>query len=335
MSSILSKAKLGSLAGGRPPAAVEITPEGVLAAALPGPGQAPVYAFQALPAGAILPGIGEPNLRAPEAVAAAIRSTLGQLPLRTRSVTLILPDTVVRVFVLDFDSLPGKAAEAYSVLRFRLRKMVPFDVEDAGLSYQVLVESKTECKVLAAVLPAPILAEYEAVVHAAGYEPGAVLPSSLAVLQAIDSMEAVLIANLSPIALTTSISSGQDLLLYRTLDLPADPGLRLQEVQRGIAVAAAYYEDKLGVRPRRIYYAGDDGTADSGPESFARQIADPDLPYLHLTGQDLTGQDLTGQDLTDRELTVVELVSRPETGAVTALGNTNIAGVVGALAGAR
>jgi type IV pilus assembly protein PilM len=62
-------------------------------------------------------------------------------------------------------------------------------------------------------------------------------------------MEAVLIANLSPLALTTSITNGQDLLLYRTLDLPEDPNLRLQEVQRGIAVAAAYYEDKLGVVP--------------------------------------------------------------------------------------
>ena len=51
---------------------------------------------------------------------------------------MVLPDTVVRVFVLDFDTLPAKAAEAIPVLRFRLRKMVPFDVEHAGVSYQVL-----------------------------------------------------------------------------------------------------------------------------------------------------------------------------------------------------
>ena len=52
--------------------------------------------------------------------------------------TLIVPDTAVRVFVMDFDSLPAKAAEALPVLRIRLRKMVPFDVEKAGVSYQVL-----------------------------------------------------------------------------------------------------------------------------------------------------------------------------------------------------
>jgi type IV pilus assembly protein PilM len=313
MSSILSKASYQ--ASGRPPAAVEVAPEGVLAAALPGPGQAPVYAFQSLPSGAVMPGIGEPNLRVPEAVVAAIRSTLGQVSPRTRSVTLVLPDTVVRVFVLDFDSLPAKPAEAYPVLRFRLRKMVPFDVEHAGVSYQVLVESKNECKVLAAVMPGPVLAEYEAAVRAAGYEPGAVLPSSLASLEAIDSMEALLIANLSPLALTTCITNGQDLLLYRTLDLPPDPNLRLQEVQRGIAVAAAYYEDKLGACPRQLHYAGSYGT--------------------EFGGAIYSGVDAFALWLDDPELTVVDLAPRPETGAVTALGPTSIAGVAGALAGAR
>ena len=310
MNSLLSKAKLGTQPAARPPAAVEITPEGVLAAAIPAPGQPPVYAFQPLPPGALLPGIGEPNLRLPDLVAGAIRTALDEVSPRTRAVTLIIPDTVVRVFVLDFDSLPAKPAEAFSVLRFRLRKMVPFDVEHAGLSYQVLVEKKDEVKVLAAVLPGPVLAEYEAAVRAAGYEPGAVLPSSLAALAAVDSLEAVLVANLSPLAITTLISNGQDLLLYRTLDLPDDPALSLDEVRRGVAVAAAYYEDKLGARPLQIHFAGSTGPNGDGAQSFALWLDDP-------------------------ELDVVDLAARPATGAVTALGAASIAGVAGALAGVR
>ena len=308
MNSILSKT--GSQIGARPPAAVELSPQGVLGAASPGPGKPPVYAFEPLPQGALIPGIGEHNLRAPELVANAMRAALGQVSPRTRSVTLVVPDTVVRVFVLDFDSLPGKAAEAIPVLRFRLRKMVPFDVEHAGLSYQVLVETKSECKVLAAVIPGPILQEYEAAVRMAGFEPGAVLPTSLAALGAIDSAEPVLAANLGALALTTSVTQGQDLLLYRTLDLPEEPTQRLAEVQRGIAVAAAYYEDKLGVRPRLLYYAGIGAGGNSSAEDFARWIDDP-------------------------ELTVADLAPLPETGAATPLGNLmSLAGVVGALAGA-
>jgi type IV pilus assembly protein PilM len=307
--SILSKAKFASQLGARPPAAVELSPQGVLAAASPGPGQLPVYAFEPLPAGAIVPGIGEQNLRAPEVVANAIRAALGQVSPRTRAVTLVLPDTVVRVFFLDFDSLPAKAAEVIPVLRFRLRKMVPFEVEHAGVSYQMLVENKSECKVLAAVLPGPVLAEYEAAVREAGYEPGAVLPTSLAALGAIDSPEPVLAANLSATALTTSITNDQDLLLYRTLDLPEEPGPRLAEVRRGVSVAAAYFEDKLGARPRQLYYAGIGAGGNSAAEDFASWINDP-------------------------EMTVVDLAPRPETGAATSLGHlVTLAGVTGALAG--
>ena len=296
--------------GARPPAAVELSPQGVLAAAVPVAGQQPVYAFEPLPAGALVPGIGEPNLRAPERVANAIRTALDQVSPRSRAVTLVLPDTVVRVFFLDFDSLPAKAAEAMPILRFRLRKMVPFDVEHAGVSYQVLTENASECKVLAAVIPGAVLAEYEAAVRDAGYEPGAVLPTSLAALGAIDSPEPVMAANLSAAALTTSITTGEDLLLYRTLDLPEDPGQRLEEVQRGVSVAAAYYEDKLGARPRLLYYAGIGAGGNSTAEDFARWISDSGL-------------------------TVVDLAPRPETGAATPLGNlVTLAGVTGALAGA-
>ncbi len=149
MPSIINKIRTSSQPGGRPPAAVEVAPEGVLAAARSSAlsrrsksesGQRQVYAFVPLPSGALVPGIEEPNLRAPDAVAAAIRSALAEVSPRSRAVTLVLPDTLVRVFVLDFDSLPAKASEAIPVVRFRLRKMVPFDVEHAGVSYQVLAQ---------------------------------------------------------------------------------------------------------------------------------------------------------------------------------------------------
>jgi len=304
-----SKAQLvkqfGVRPGSRPPVAVEVMPEGVLAAASPAPGGQPTYAFEALPDWAISPSIGEPNLRAPELVAEAIRTALGQVSARGRSVTLVLPDATVRVFVLDFDALPANQAEALPVLRFRLRKMVPFDVEHAGLSYQILTESKSEVKVLAAVLPGAILAEYEGAVRAAGYEPGAVLPSSLAALATIDSLEAVLVANLTHQTLTTAITNGHDLLLYRTLDLPDDAEQKLLEVKRGIAVAAAFFEDKLGARPMKLHYAGSFGS-----EVFASAVR-------------------------DQELAVLQLVERPETGAVTSLGDASLAGIAGALAGTR
>jgi type IV pilus assembly protein PilM len=281
-----------------------LSAEGVLGAALDPSGGDAVYAFAQLPAGALVPGIAEHNIHSAEAVATAIRSALSGVPMRSRAITLILPDSAVRVFMLDFDSFPSRPTEVLPVLRLRMRKMVPFEVEHAGIGYQVLSQSETTVKVLAAIIPAPVLAEYEGAARAAGYEPGAVLPSSLAALEVIDSMEAVLVANLSPLALTTSITNGGDLLLHRTLDLPEDPRQRLAEIQRGIAVAAAFYEDALRAPAREIHYAGSYNSRE-----FEQWISGLDLG-------------------------VVDLVPRT-TGAVNSFGQASIAGAAGALAGAR
>ncbi|MGD0912654.1 MAG: hypothetical protein ABR928_12205 [Terracidiphilus sp.] len=305
MSSILDRAaKIKTQPGARPPAAVEISPEGVLAAALSAAGGAPAYAFVPLPVDTVTPSVDAANLHAPEAVSAAIRSALDQVSPRSRVATLVVPDAVVRVFMLDFDTLPPKSAEALPVMRFRLRKTVPFDVEQAGVSYQILSQTKDQCKVLAAIIPGPVLAEYEAVVRAAGYEPGAVLPSSLAAIETVDAMEAVLAANLSSRGITTLISNGQELLLYRNLDLPEDAGERAREIARTIAVATAYYEDRLGAMPTKLYYTGNREAAE-----FSTWLGETELP-------------------------VIELASKPQSGAMTSLGEGSIAGVTGALAGA-
>ncbi|HWA96433.1 MAG TPA: hypothetical protein VG844_17685 [Terracidiphilus sp.] len=298
-------AKLTAQFAARPPAAVEVTPEGVLAAALPGKGEAPVYAFAPLPQGAVIPGIAETNLHQPSAVAQAIETALGNVSPRTRAVSLVVPDTATRVFVLDFDSLPAKSSEALPILRFRLRKMAPFDVEHAGLSYQVLSETKSECRVLATLIPGSVLEEYEAAVRAADYEPGAVLPSSLAALAALGEPGPALTACLSDTSLTTAITRGDDLLLFRTLNLPEDPGQRLAEVQRDIAVAAAYYEDKLLERPQRLHYAG---MGDA--RAFAGWTA-------------------------ETEFEIVDLTPRPATGTATSMGSLSVAAIAGALAGAQ
>lgn len=305
MALLSNKLNAASQGPRRPPAAVELAPEGALAAALPASGQPPAYAYAALPAGALLPGIAEANIRMPEAVAEALRTALDATSARSHSVTLVVPDTVARVFMLDFDSLPEKPVEVLPVLRFRLRKMVPFEVEHAAVSYQRLPQNGdgAAVRVLTTIMPGPILAEYEAAVRAAEYEPGAVLPSSLAALSAQESLEPLLVANLSSAGLTTSITSGEDLLLFRTVDLPGDNAGRVAEVQRSVAVAAAYYEDKLGAPARRLHYAG---AVDVN--EFARAVADAGLE-------------------------VVEIAPPPATGAATPLGPIGFAGVTGALAG--
>jgi type IV pilus assembly protein PilM len=301
----------------RPPAAVELTTEGVVAAAIPAKSNTPIYAFEALAAGALRPGTSEANLVNTGAVSRAIRSALESVEPRSRFITLIVPDLAARVFVLDFDALPAKAVEAASVIRFRLRKMVPFEVEQAGVSYQILEENRQGLRALVAVIPASILAEYESAVRDAGFEPGAVMPSGLAVLAAIEGDEPALLANLSTESLTTAVTDGKDLQLYRTIELPLADVVRAEsgadamlqgEVQRDLAVAVAYFEDRLSESPKKLHFAGIGGAA-----RFAAWIGELDATLAAMS--------------------LVDVVPSPDRGATTAMGTASIAAVTGALVG--
>jgi type IV pilus assembly protein PilM len=142
------------------------------------------------------------------------------------------------VLLVDFDELPAKAAEALPVVRFRLKKLLPFDADDAAVSYQIMAQTRSVTQVLAVAMPRELLAEYEAMVREAGYEPGAVLPSTLAVLAGLEE-DAVpaLVVNAGRDSVTTAIVKDGLLLLHRTIDLTAGD-LTAGDLGAGEAVTA-------------------------------------------------------------------------------------------------
>src|SRR5271155_210016 len=209
----------------RPALACEITPEGVVAARHQKEEQA-VMSFAALPAGVVKPGLSETNLTDQAIVVAAIRKALGDVSAREKQLTLVVPDAAVRVLMLEFDSLPTKVQEAMPIVRFRLRKLMPFEVDDAAVSYQVMGQKKDQTHALVTVMPGTVRAEFEGAVRAAGYEPGVVLPSTLAAL----------VVNRNGLSLTTAITSGDELLLHRTLELPVNEERHHEELAQSVSV---------------------------------------------------------------------------------------------------
>ena len=155
-----------------------------------------------------------------KALVAAVRTALEQVSQRGREVTLVVPDAAARVLLLDFDELPAKPVEALPVVRFRLKKLLPFDADDAAVSYQVMATTRAGMQVLAVAMPAEVLADYESVVREAGFEPGAVLPSTLAALAGLSEGERpMLVVNAGRDGVTTAIVKGGVLLLHRSVDL--------------------------------------------------------------------------------------------------------------------
>lgn len=210
--------------GTRPRLAVEVRAEGVVAArAEDASGVLTAVARAELGHAALAPGLKAGNVVDRTLVSGAIRSALDAVVKgsdRSRDVTLVVPDAAVRVLLLEFEQLPSKLAEALPVVRFRLKKLLPFEADDAMVSYQVMASAKGSVQVMAVAIPREVLAEYEAVVVSAGYLPGAVLSSTLAALAGLDEMEtAALLVNASEGNVTTAIVKGGVLLLHRALEL--------------------------------------------------------------------------------------------------------------------
>jgi type IV pilus assembly protein PilM len=247
----------------RPRRACEIAPDGIFAASSTSV-ESPLEeaAFVTLPEGSITVGITAPLFHDNGAVQAAVKGALDSFDARGRDWTIIVPDACTRVHILDFDTLPAKPQEILPLVRFRLRRMLPFDADLAGVSYQQLISPDTTRKdapvqVLAAAMPAEIRHEIESMVRGLQREPGVLLPATLAAVAALPDTGSHLLVHTEQDSMTTAITHNGELLLYRTTDRAnTDPG----DMAQAVLVAAAYFEDALHVPLQEVWVAGLEST---------------------------------------------------------------------------
>src|SRR5579863_9996783 len=170
-----------------------------------------------LPAGLLAPGLQQANLADKSRLVPVLQDLLSAVAGRSRDICLVIPDAATRIMLLDFDTLPEKQPDADAVVRFRLKKSLPFEVEQAAVSFDRQGTSNP-VRVVAAVTPRNVLEEYESLVRDAGYNPGTVLPSMLAVLGAVDAARPTMVIKVEPGTTTFAIVDQEQLLLYRALE---------------------------------------------------------------------------------------------------------------------
>ena len=227
-----------------------------------------------LKAGVLVPSPVKENVLDAAAFADTVRS-LVPAGKRGRQAALILPDHAVRIAVLDFDSFPEKEEERRSLLNFRLRKSVPFDVDSAALSYFV----QSGKKVLVALAPMEVIAHYEAAFRAADLQPGLVTVSSLAMLDLLPEQGSAVVARRSASGLTLLGVDGRVVTIARSLDLPEGAADLMEEISSDIYSTIAFIEDQSGTKPERLILAGfgEDATA-----AATRLSVELEIPALTL-----------------------------------------------------
>jgi type IV pilus assembly protein PilM len=252
-----------------PPALVfELSEAGI---AMARTGKEPDLDFRPLESGVVSVSPLRDNITDPDKLAGAVHSMVPPNGSRKRrDAALILPDACVRVAVLDFDSFPSDAKEQLSLVQFRMKKSVPYDVESAMLSYQAQTGGNgKKIDVVVAVAPLEIISRYEAPFRAAAIEPGFVTLSALASLELIHETGTVVVAKLSGRMLTILVVCSGVLKLVRSLEL-TNPGI--PEIASDLYPTFVYTEDNLGGQAEKLLLAGFGGMAAEAQNQFAREL---------------------------------------------------------------
>ncbi|MGA3350528.1 MAG: hypothetical protein ABSC33_15995 [Candidatus Sulfotelmatobacter sp.] len=265
---------MSSGANPKPKLACEVAADRVLAGRLAADGRTlEASAAHELAPGSVIPDLVEGNLRQREAVSAAIRETLDSVAARTHDVIAIIPDAAVRVVLLEFDTLPSDSEEAAGVVRFRMKKSLPFDVDKARVSYHV---QKTEqgVRVVAAVALASVVEDYETAFRDAGFSPGVVLPSMLAALGAAEGQKPTLVVKVD--ARTTSIAmlNSDQLQLFRTLENTRGVTITGEQLAEEVYPSVVFFQDTYHLNVEKIFVAGLADAASAAPALRAQTGAE-------------------------------------------------------------
>jgi hypothetical protein len=204
------------------------------------------FAVEALPPGSIFPTPVEANVIDSGEVRAAVGRVFSRLRAKNEDIALLLPDSVIRVFVLHFDVFPRKAEEA-----------VPFEAEETLISYMRQPPREDGVDIVTALARLRIVREYESLVESVGLSPGVVMSSTLATIPLLPEGRPALLARVAGSTLTTAIVREGMLCGYRCITLPADarqvsPTALLDEIYPLVA----YYKDSWSEGIAQVRLAG-------------------------------------------------------------------------------
>jgi type IV pilus assembly protein PilM len=222
------------------------------------------YAARELAPGSVVPDLVESNLRQRAPVVSALEETLNSVAGRTHDVIAVVPDAAVRVVLLEFDTLPSDPEEASGVVRFRMKKSLPFDVDKARVSYHAQ-KTADGVRVVAAVALASVVEDYEAVFRDAGFSPGVVMPSMLAALGAAESEHPTLVVKVDAHTTSIAILNAGQLQLFRTLENTRGVTITGEQLAEEVYPSVVFFQDTYHMNIEKIFVAGLSDTGSAAP----------------------------------------------------------------------
>jgi hypothetical protein len=235
----------------RPLVAVEVRPGSVGVVRVRRDHGRPVLVAAAsldLPPATLQLSLTQPNILDPARFRQALKGTLERVGvLGGARVALVLPDPVARVSVVPAaDVTARKAPEIAELLRFRLKKVLPFEIRDARMNWCTAGGRATDPYLVAAAME-PVVGAYEEACLSLGLEPGLVELAGLALARAAVGGRREgdrLLVNWDDGYVSLILVRGDWPVMVRTLSGPATTSPA--EVAREVTNTILYYRERLG-----------------------------------------------------------------------------------------
>ena len=154
---------------------VEINPTGVAFALLSGSASSPRLervASASLAPGSVRVSLREPNILDPQALSDALRNAHNLLLHAGTRLSITLPDAVGRIMLIDVEGRFKSRAEGLDIIRWKLKKNIPFEIADTHLDYQQLkVRENGDMALMVALVSRTVIGQYEDLLVTAGFTP--------------------------------------------------------------------------------------------------------------------------------------------------------------------
>lgn len=191
----------------------------------------------------------------PAVLADAVRTLVQRLGGRPTQLSVVLPDAWARGMTVELGELPDDPALANEVLRFRLRKLVPFRIDELRVSaapIERLAGQEEPLRVLALLAAESVCSAVEQAFHDAGCRVGQLVPAALARLDALAAGDRLpglaAVAAVEPEGFTLVFARDGAPVLWRqksfTEGLPDEDRARLLRAE--LRLTRTFLVDRLG-----------------------------------------------------------------------------------------
>jgi len=240
---------------------VEIRPGGIYCALLGGTAAAPQLekvACAPLAPGSLRASLRDANILDPPAFGAALRSAHNLMLYNGSRLSVSLPDSVGRVMLLDVEGRFKSRSEGLDVIRWKLKKSLPFDIADTHLDYQQLtIRENGDMALMVALISRAVVTQYEEQILAAGFTPSKIDFNAFNLYRAFEnrlaSQEDVALISFYDGCLGIMMFSAGVLEFHRSKELPSSTGVD-SRVYMEINSSLMVYRDRFPDRVvKRVY----------------------------------------------------------------------------------